>query len=230
MLCDRYPRHSVLDARDLAQRAVSAPAAVQEAVFHQAGKHWTLCFAGQTIQQRDVKGLHYLAYLLQHPGQPVHVFDLLALTDTSPETRGTSALASWSTDELTIQHLSVSSLPNSCPLPDAQARAAYRQRLHALHADLCDAERNHDSARIATARAEIDVLTDTLAVVYGTRKHARSAEDATEKTRKAVTNRIRGVLAKLQPVHPTLWQHLFTSLKTGTFCTYRPTHSPAWTF
>ena len=99
-----------------------------------------------------------------------------------------------------------------------------------MHADLCDAERDHDSARIATARAEIDVLTDTLAAVYGTRKHARSAEDATEKTRKAVTNRIRGVLAKLQPVHPTLWQHLFTSLKTGTFCTYRPTHSPAWTF
>jgi tetratricopeptide (TPR) repeat protein len=229
-LCSQVEALQEQVAQDMAQRAVAAPATVQEAVFHQAGKDWTLCFAGQTIHQRDVKGLHYLVYLLQHPGQPVHVLDLLALTDTSPETRGTSALASLSADELTIQHLSVSGLPNGRPLPDAQARAAYRQRLRALHADLCAAERDHDSTRIATTRAEIDVITDTLAAVYGTRKHTRSSEDATEKARKAVTNRIRGVLAKLQPVHPTLWQHLFNSLKTGTFCTYRPAHLPVWTF
>jgi hypothetical protein len=135
-----------------------------------------------------------------------------------------------SSEELAQQHLSVSSLPNGGPLPDARARAAYRARLHALHADLDEAERDHDPARAATIQAEIDAITAALAAVYGFRRQAGAAAEASEKARKAVTNRIRGILATLQRGHPALWQHLFAALKTGTCCMYRPAHLPAWVF
>jgi hypothetical protein len=199
-----------------------------DAIFRQDGKQWLLCFAGQTVRQHDVKGLHYLAYLLQHPKQEVHVFDLLALTDTHAPSRRTAGLASLPTNELVLQSLSVSSLPSGRPLPDTQACTAYRERLRGLQEDLAEAERHNDVAWKMTIQAEMEALTEALSVVYGTGKYARSAADATEKARKAVTNRIRAVLAKLQPIHPSLWQHLFTSLKTGTFCVYRPEQPVLW--
>lgn len=203
-------------------RDTTASVATHEAVFYQEGKEWRLGFAGHTVRQRDVKGLHYLAYLLQHPTQEVHVLDLLALTDTLPETRGLSGPAE--------PHLVVAGLPGGRALPDAPARAAYRARLQALREDLDEAEHRHDLARSASLQAEFDAITEALSAVYGARNYARAADEAIEKARKAVTNRIRGALAKLQPVHPALWQHLFTALKTGTCCTYRPVHLPAWTF
>jgi hypothetical protein len=99
-----------------------------------------------------------------------------------------------------------------------------------LHADLDEAERSHDVARSTHIQEEMDAIMAELTAVYGAGTYARAADEATEKVRKAVANRIRAVLAKLQPLHPPLWQHLFTSLKTGTFCTYHPVDLPSWTF
>jgi hypothetical protein len=79
-------------------------------------------------------------------------------------------------------------------LTDAPARAAYRQRLEDLQEEQQEAERFNDPVRIAKARAEIDFLSEELAAAYGGGSHARRGNDAAEKARKAITNRIRGAL------------------------------------
>ncbi len=42
------------------------------------GDYWALSFEDHTVNLRDLKGLHYLARLLAHPGREFHVLDLVA--------------------------------------------------------------------------------------------------------------------------------------------------------
>jgi hypothetical protein len=193
------------------------------------GHRWTLRFAGQTITQRNLKGWRYITCLLQRPGEDVHVLDLLALTDAQPPP-ARAGLTGASTDQLAAQGLRATRGLDSCTTIDATARAAYRQRLRDLRDDLEEAEHDNDLARAAHIRAEMDFLATELAAGYGYRAQARTAGEAAEKASKAVTNRIREALAKLKDVHPAFWAHLCRSLKTGTFCSYRPTPATTWTW
>src|SRR5439155_1006656 len=42
-------------------------------LFRQEGEYWTLAYQGTVCRVRDARGLRYLAYLLRHPHQQVHV-------------------------------------------------------------------------------------------------------------------------------------------------------------
>src|SRR6266852_3528337 len=58
-----------------------APAVVEaqarESVFRKEGEYWTVSYGGKVCRLRDSIGLHYLARLLQQPGQEFHVLDLV---------------------------------------------------------------------------------------------------------------------------------------------------------
>jgi len=99
-----------------------------------------------------------------------------------------------------------------------------------LQDELQETQRYNDPGGAGRIQAELEFLSKELAAMYGVSKYAASQRDEVEKVRKAVTNCIRDVLAKLQKIHPVLWQHLFTALKTGTFCSYRPSQPTPWTF
>ena len=47
-------------------------------VLRRDGDYWSLSFEHHTVALRDLKGLHYLAKLLAHPGREFHVLDLVA--------------------------------------------------------------------------------------------------------------------------------------------------------
>ena len=47
-------------------------------VLRRDGDYWSLSFEDHTVALRDLKGLHYLARLLAHPGREFHVLDLVA--------------------------------------------------------------------------------------------------------------------------------------------------------
>lgn len=212
------------------RRAPSTAPALRQSAENRCcfdGRQWRFCWAGKTVTQRNLKGWWYLAFLLQHPGEDVHVFDLLALTDArlSPDLAG---IAGVSDTQLAAQGLHTTrdlEEPSSC---DATARAAYRLRLQELLTQEEEATRNNDPGRLAALRTEREFLLSALAEGYGYRPHTRGRGAAAEKARKAVTNRIRDALARIQHTHPLLWQHLFTALRTGTFCTYRPPVPVRW--
>ena len=46
-------------------------------VFRREGDYWTITYAGVTVRLRDAKGLGHLAQLLCHPGQSIHVTELI---------------------------------------------------------------------------------------------------------------------------------------------------------
>jgi non-specific serine/threonine protein kinase len=177
------------------------------ATLRREGDYWTLVYAGGTGRLKDMKGLHYLVHLLEHPDHEFHVLDLLAQTTNAaadePEVRGTVLAA-------------------DLPLLDATAKASYRRRLVELREDLAEAERHHDTGRAERARAEIDALTQQLAAAVGLGGRDRPSGSAAERARTTVTHRLRAVIQRIARQHPGLGDHLAARVRTGTFCTYSP--------
>ena len=108
------------------------------------------------------------------------------------------------------------------PLLDAEAKAAYRQRLGDLRAELAEAERCHDLGREEQAREEIEVLTQQLAAAMGLGGRDRPAGSAAERARSTVSQRLRAVFQRIATRHPGLADHLAARVRTGTFCAYQP--------
>ena len=176
------------------------------ATLRREGDYWTLVYARTTRRLKDMKGLHYLIHLLEHPGQELHVLDLLGRTNAAidePEVRGALRAA-------------------GLPLLDATAKASYRRRLAELREDLTEAERHHDDGRAEQSREEIETLTEQLAAAVGLGGRDRSTGSAAERARTTVTHRLRAVIRRIAQHHPGLGDHLATRVRTGTFCWYQP--------
>ena len=212
------------EAEAVAPRAAPAGAAAAAArevgIFRREGEYWTIVHGGRTVRVRNVKGLHYVAYLLAAPGREVHVLDLLALTE------GTVAAAASAEAELQVTR---SGAQGDDRPSDARARREYRERIRELEEDLAEAERLHDTGRAERVRAEIELLRDELRGAYGVGDAARSAASSpTERARKAVYNRIRSATMRLEADLPELARHLATTVRTGTVCVYYPDRPLRW--
>jgi hypothetical protein len=182
-------------------------------VFRQEGEYWTLVFQGRLVRLRDAKGLHYIACLLQHPGQEVHVCDLLAGVGEAPPCR----------EVRREQGLRVCGLGDAGPLLDAQAKAAYKRRIDDLRGELEETERLNDTGHTGRIREEIEVLTGQLAAATGLGGRDRHAASDAERARLGVTKRIRAAVEKIRHVNPVLARHLAAAITTGYFCCYAPT-------
>ena len=69
---------STAGAIDLRQSGSSGP---DEGVFRKEGDFWTITYGGRTFRLHDMKGLAYIAHLLAHAGERIHVHDLLAAVE-----------------------------------------------------------------------------------------------------------------------------------------------------
>ena len=197
-------------------------------IFRREGDYWTLIYAGTVLRLRNTKGLHYIAYLLRHPGREFHVADLVAAVDKPSRERFSLVSSDLSAGQMTAQSLRVSGLGDTGAVLDRQAQVAYKQRLAVLREELIEAERNHDPERTTRLQQEIDFITTELADAYGLGGRARKTAVAAERVRKAVANRIKESLAKMRKPHSSLWLHLFNTIKTGTFCSYTPEKPTVW--
>jgi adenylate cyclase len=174
--------------------------------FVDEGDTWAIAYQGTEIRLRSSKGLGYLSRLLGDQGREVHVADLAGVTSRE----GTAALG------------------HAGEVLDEQAKAAYRIRLADLEAERDQATEWGDLERAARADAEADFLVRELAAAVGLGGRDRTAADGAERVRKAVSNRIRDAIAKIDHAHPILGRHLANAVRTGTFCAYTPEEPVAW--
>ncbi|MFL5894042.1 MAG: transcriptional regulator [Thermoleophilaceae bacterium] len=192
----------------LAQLEATASATTSERVFQRNGDIWSLAFAGLTVRVRDLKGLHYLARLLAHPGREVHVLDLVT-AETGLQAPDNDA----------------------GELLDAEAKEAYRRRLEEIDEDIEQARALSDAQREAQADAERDFLVRELSRAVGLGGRDRRAGSASERARAAVTRAIRKSIVRIGEHHPELSEHLTRTVRTGMYCAYIPDPGDAsgWT-
>jgi hypothetical protein len=174
--------------------------------FRPDGDYWTVGYKGHVVRMRESKGLSYLARLMAAPGREIHVADLVGLA--APEAAGLRS--------------------SGAPVIDEEARRAYQERLVDLEAERDEARDWGDLERAARATEEIAFLAQELSAAYGLGGRARRADDPAERVRKAVTNRIRQTMSKIESVHPDLGRHLANSVRTGSFCVYAPESPVEW--
>jgi tetratricopeptide (TPR) repeat protein len=182
-----------------------APPAADLSVFCREGDYWSLEFEGRTVRVRDLKGMHYLARLLAHPGREFHVLDLVAA-----ESGGVAT-----SDERIA-------LGDAGELLDARAKSAYRRRLAEIEDDVAQARALGDAERESQADAERDFLVRELSRAIGLRGRDRRAASASERARVGVTRAIRYAMTRISDHHPVLGEHLNLSIRTGTYCGYLP--------
>lgn len=179
--------------------------------FRHDGELWTLEYDGATVRLRSAKGLHDLARLLAEPAREFHVLDLVSATGRG----GAPADA----------HLHESG--HAGEVLDEAARSAYRRRLAELDTEV-DEFADTDPGRAERARAERDALVDALAAAYGLGGRPRHLDDPVDRARSTVTQRIRAALRRIEQQHPALGAHLRNSIRTGTYCSYRPERPVTW--
>ena len=187
-------------------------------IFRPEGEYWTVSFAGTTCRLKEARGLHYIAHLLQQPHQEVHVITLITISaDLSEEPAEGPPFQDAS---LAVDH--TEGFSDAGAMLDPQARAAYKQRLRELQEELAEAQQFHDLGRSERVAAEIDFLTHELASAVGLGGRARRVGSAAERARVSITRAIKSALRKITEHHPALGQHLATTIKTGTYCSYTP--------
>jgi hypothetical protein len=176
--------------------------------------------------------MQYLAQLLQHPH---HEFHAVALATGSADLGVVPSLGAATLREVDDRADSASTVggfTDAGEVLDPQAKAAYKQRLQELQAELEEAQAFNDPGRAEKLREEIDFLTQELVQAVGLGGRARKAASPVERARVNVTRAIRTAITKITDSHPALGQYLAQTIKTGTFCTYipEPNLSVDWQF
>jgi len=213
-----------LQAAFLAAPSASASAPAGElAVLQRRGDYWTVAFGGQSSELKDSLGLHYLVHLLRHPQTEFHVMDLAALSarDVVGDDRE-AKLDRELADRSTVD------LGHAGDVLDSRARGEYTARLEELRKDLEAAKGSADDARASELEQEIAFFERELSSAYGLGGRARRGAVVAERVRKAVTNRIRDALSKVQAQNPALGGLLTKSVKMGSFCSYSPDSQISW--
>lgn len=185
-------------------------------LFRREGEYWAVGYDAGSFRLRDSKGLTYIGHLLGAPEREFHVLDLIALVRGDGEVRGVAPDG---------DDLDVGGLGDAGEILDGRAKRAYRQRLDELRSELGEAESFADAGRIARLREEIAQLTEQLASAVGLGGRDRRAGAAAERARVNVTRAISDAVKRIREFSPSLARHLEASIRTGTFCSYRPPDS-----
>ena len=183
-----------------------------EARLTREGDFWTVAYAGETTRVRDVKGLRYIALLLATPGADVHVLELVAAANGSPD--GGAAPV--------VGDVRGSRPADLGPVLDRRAKEEYRSRLEDLQSELEEAQRFADEERAARLEQEIDALVEGLARAAGLGGRDRPLSSPAERARVNVTKSIRTAIRLIEKDSPQLADHLTASIRTGRFCSYAP--------
>ena len=184
-------------------RADVARPEVSDALLAAASAGWIVDFRGQRAILPDLKGVHDIRRLLEIPGEEIHCLDLAEREAV---------------------------VPGGDAILDERARSTLKARLRDLQEDLAEAEDLNDIGRAERLRTEMDHILATLSAALGLGGRRRKLGDLSEKARTAVTWQIRHALRRIESAHPALGRHLANSVRTGTFCAYRPETPISWRF
>jgi pimeloyl-ACP methyl ester carboxylesterase len=205
--------------RTVAAKSSSA-ADTTQGVFRREGEFWTIACSGEVFRLRDVRGLAYIAYLLGHPREEVHVLSLASKGD--PKEGGIDELAESDTEQATQSDLVVGRMGDAGEMLDAQAKAAYKRRTAELRQQLEEARELNQLELIERLEDEIEALGRELSRAVGLGGRDRRAASASERARINVTRAIKVALERIAEHNPALAALLTKSIRTGTFCSYTP--------
>lgn len=155
--------------------------------------------AGERVARvRDSRGVSLLARLVERPHEELHVLTLATdEAEALPESSAGEAL-------------------------DEQARTAYRRRVEELGAAIQRAGERGERERVARLQAEKAAIARELSRGVGLGGRPRQVGSATERARINVQKRLKEAITRVAEADPVLGAALLGTVRTGTYCSYRP--------
>jgi hypothetical protein len=180
----------------IAARPAARRAPDMNVAIEREGDVWIVTGStGAPFRVKHAKGMEYLDHLLRNPGREVYVL-ILGGAGEGPEDAGA--------------------------ILDERAKLAYKQRVEELEEQLTEAERFGDRGRAARAREELDAVAEQLASAVGLGGRDRKGASNVERARVNVQRRLKDAIRRIAEHDPTLGRYLDATVRTGTYCVYRP--------
>ena len=187
---------------------------------------WEIAYTdGKGFHLADLKGLHYIAYLLDNPGKDVSALDLEKSHPDSPDDTQAMQISAAQLDE---NGLATSSTDDRQPVLDEKAKQEYKDKLESLQDEREQAEQLEDDEQLERIDKETDAISRELNSAQAIFGKSRIFANQNERCRKRVTETIRTSLVKLRTNHKELGEHLDASIKTGGYCSYTSQEEISW--
>ena len=226
---DQWPETVAGDLLEKSEAESQPAIKTHENLFRNEGEFWRIIYRGEQLQPlKNVKGLHYLAILLQNPDQSLHVLELARLVNGSPNISEKEFYSYMGKERLSEEGLYISNFRDTGQVIDARARSEYKRKIRDLEKDIVEAENNNDIDKIDMLRKEKEFLEEQILVASGLNGRIKKLDYANDRARKSVSFSIRTIVKKIRQKHPELGQHLENSIKTGFFCSYSPENPTSW--
>ncbi len=195
-------------------------------VFRQSGDMWEIAYTdGKGFHLHDLKGLHYIAYLLDNPGEDVSALDLEKSHPDSPD--DTQAMQ-ISAAQLVENGLATSSTDDYQPVLDKKAKQEYKDKLESLQDEREQAEQLGDEKRLERINKKTDAIRRELNSALSLYGKDRIFSTESERSRIRVTEAIKYAIGKLRASDKELAEHLGTAISTGKHCSYKPREEVFW--
>jgi tetratricopeptide (TPR) repeat protein len=153
---------------------------------------------GAELRFKDSRGFRMLSRLMSEPGREMHVMLLAG------------------------EGVDVGDLGSAGEVIDQKAIAKYKGRIDDLRDGIEEAEGFGDVNRAEKLREELDFLVRELAAGVGLGGRSRKAAAAAERARVNVQRRLKDAIRRMGEQSPALGEYLGWTIRTGTFCSYRP--------
>lgn len=163
---------------------------------------WRVGPEGATFALADLRGLHYLLYLIERPGTEVTA---LALSNAAAGHPGVTLDQSDSGESL-----------------DASALSAYRRRLRQIESELDASDIRGDQLDAEELSAERDAILGQLRGAVGLAGRLRRNDASAERARTAVRKAIAAAMVQIDRRDPALARLLRDSVHTGGSRRYDP--------
>lgn len=189
-------------------RSALIPLRSANSVFRLEGEYWTIAHAGTVLRLKDSKGLRYVAYLLNSPGQMLRALDVVAAVHqgAAPGSGGVGQTFDSS----------------SGPVADRQAVSEYRRRLEDVRQEIDEAKEQNDLGRAAALQGEAEWLQRQLEEACGLGGRLRGLPSMSERARQTLTKGVRSTLKRIERGNAKLASYLARHIKTGYLCGYEP--------
>ncbi len=187
---------------------------------------WEIAYTdGKGFYLPDLKGLHYIAYLLDNPGKDVSALDLEKSHPDSPDDTQATQISAAQLDE---NGLETSSTDDYQPVLDKKAKQEYKDKLESLQDEREQAEQLGDEKRLERINKKTDVIRRELNSALSLYGKDRIFSTESERCRKRVAKAIKYALNKLKPCDKRLAEHLSDYIHAGARCSYTPKEDVFW--
>ena len=170
-------------------------------LFQQQEHTWKVRYLGKEAHLPHSKGMVDISNLLMRAGEEIKAEELLG---------GQISQA-------------------SVKIIDKEALLSVKRRLEEIETLLVDAL-DEDTYETESLKREYDQLTQYINSAVDKKGRIRIKGSTSDKARSAVTQRIKSALKKIEKAHPELYKHLDVTIKTGTYCSYKPDKDMYWNF